>query len=482
MSDAYQQLIHRKSQLESDSGFEPVWMPEKLFPFQQALADWTVRKGRAAVFADCGLGKTFLELVQAENIARRTGGRVLILTPLAVAPQTIREADKLGVEAFHSKSGRLQGRIIVTNYERLHYFSPGDFEAVLCDESSVLKSFDGKRKAAITAFMRKVRYRGLYTATGAPNDYTELGTSSEALGYLGYMDMLARFFKNDRSNVATGRYHGKKSDFRLKHHAEEPFWRWICSWARSVRRPSDLGFENGAFTLPPITQEAHVVGTESVPEGMLFAVPAHTLKEQREERKRTLRERCEKVAELVSHNRPALVWCHLNAEGDRLEKIVPDSVQVSGQDSDDDKEAKLLDFASGNARVLVTKPKIGAWGLNFQHCSHVVFFPSHSFEQWYQGIRRCWRFGQSNPVKVDVVTTEGERYVLENLSRKMAAADRMFERIVAHMNRALHIEHAKRAPRSVSVPAWLTPLIRPEPGFVGSGPRPHENQPASALR
>lgn len=451
---SYATFIEAKSHLDQWLGFDPVFMPDILFPFQKNLADWMARKGRGATFADCGLGKTFLELVQAENVRRKTGKRTLILTPLAVAPQTVREAEKIGVEVLHSRAGEL-APIVVTNYERLHYFNPADFVQVLCDESSILKNFDGKRKSEITRFMRKVEFRGLYTATAAPNDYTELGTSSEAIGYLGHVDMLGKFFKNDRSNVAQGRYHGKKSDFRLKRHAEEPFWRWVCSWARSIRKPSDLGFDDVGFELPRLIDEQHTVGTESVPEGMLFSVPALTIEEQRDERRRTIRERCEKVAELVDHGRPALVWCHLNAEGDRLEKLIPDSVQVSGKDSDDDKEAKLNDFATGNARVLVTKPKIGAWGLNFQHCSHVVFFPSHSFEQWYQGVRRCWRFGQKNTVKVDIVTTEGERYVTENLKRKQLAAERMFSRIVAHMAEAMHIGRDMSYQSKVEVPKWL---------------------------
>ena len=239
MSD-YTAFLERKSQAGADSGFAPVWMPDFLFEFQASLVDWAVRKGRAAIFADCGLGKTPMGLVWASNVARKTLKPVLYLTPLAVAPQTVREAEKFGIQAAQSKDGSSDGHIIVANYERLHYFNSNDFGGVVCDESSVLKSFAGERRGEITAFMRKVPYRLLQTATAAPNDYVELGTSSEALGYMGHMDMLNRFFKNDLNNSAQGRMRGEVIKWRLKGHAETPFWRWVCSWARAIRRPSDL--------------------------------------------------------------------------------------------------------------------------------------------------------------------------------------------------------------------------------------------------
>jgi superfamily II DNA/RNA helicase len=223
-----------------------------------------------------------------------------------------------------------------------------------------------------------------------------------------------------------------------------------------MRRPSDLGFDDGRFILPPLTENEHLVDTNTAPEGMLFSLPAIGLHEQREERRRTITERCDKVAELVNGTgKPALVWCHLNKEGDRLAEIIPDAEQVSGADSDESKEEKFLAFASGQLRVLVSKPKIGAWGLNFQHCSHVTFFPSHSFEQYYQGVRRCWRFGQTQPVTVDIVTTEGERGVMKNLQRKAKAADQMFSSLVAEMNTAIKIERAVNFTNREEVPSWL---------------------------
>lgn len=452
----YEAFLDGKSQRGADNGFAPVWMPDFLFDFQREMVEWAIRKGRAAIFADCGLGKTPMGLTWAANVARKTDKPVLYLTPLAVSSQTIREAEKFGIEAAISREGKIASPIVVANYERLHYFNPDDFCGVVCDESSILKSFDGTRRGEITTFMRKMPYRLLQTATAAPNDFIELGTSSEALGYLGHMDMLNRFFKNDLNNSATGRMRGEVVKWRLKGHAELPFWRWVCSWARAIRRPSDIGFDDSAFVLPPLSECEHLVEAQSLAEGMLFALPAAGLKEQREERRRTIAERCEQVADLVNGTgQPALVWCHLNEEGDQLERMIPDAVQVSGSDSDDAKEDRLSAFANAKARVLITKPKIGAWGLNFQHCAHVTFFPSHSFEQYYQGVRRCWRFGQKRPVVVDIVTTEGERGVLRNLQRKASQADQMFSRLVDEMNSAQAIEKAKAPSTAMKVPSWI---------------------------
>ena len=232
--------------------------------------------------------------------------------------------------------------------------------------------------------------------------------------------------------------------------------RWVCSWARALRRPSDLGFDDRAFILPALVEQEHLVEADRLRDGMLFALPAHGLKEQREERRLTVNERCERVASLVNPTgQPALVWCHLNEEGDLLERLIPDAVQVAGQDSEEAKEDRLMAFANGKARVLITKPKIGAWGLNFQHCNHVTTFPSHSFEQYYQGVRRCWRFGQKREVHVDIVTTEGERGVLRNLQRKAAQADTMFSNLVAEMNAAQGIERKTHNTQAIEVPSWI---------------------------
>jgi hypothetical protein len=452
----YKDFLDQKTHEGAAHGFDPVFMPDQLFDFQQSLVDWAVRKGRAAIFADCGLGKTAMQLTWAENVARYTDKPVLILTPLAVAAQTIREGEKFGIECCRSSDGTVHGRIIITNYERLEHFNPADFAGVVCDESSILKSFDGARRNEITDFMRKVPYRLLATATAAPNDFIELGTSSEALGYMGHMDMLARFFKNDQNNLTSRRMYGEAPKWRFKGHAEIPFWRWVTSWARACRKPSDLGFDDGRFVLPALHERDHLIETQTVPDGMLFAIPATDLREQRAEKKRTVIERCEQVASMVaSTGQSALVWCHLNEEGDLLERLIPGAIQVSGKDKDDTKERRLIDFAEGRARVLITKPKIGAWGLNFQVCNHVTYFPSHSFEQYYQSVRRCWRFGQQRPVTVDIVLTEGERRIMENLHRKRLQAEQMFSNLVAEMNYSLEIQRKEYNTTPIEVPSWL---------------------------
>jgi len=452
----YQQFLDQKTQEGAAHGFEPIWMPTQLFDFQQSLVSWAIQKGRAAIFADCGLGKTAMQLTWAENVARHTGKPVLILTPLAVAAQTIREGEKFGIECQRSSDGAVAGRIAITNYERLGHFKPADFAGVVCDESSILKSFDGARRNEITDFMRKVPYRLLATATAAPNDFIELGTSSEALGYMGHMDMLSRFFKNDQNNLTSRRMYGEAPKWRFKGHAEQPFWRWVTSWARACRQPSDLGFDDGRFVLPVLSEVDHLIKTNTVPEGMLFAIPATDLREQRAEKKRTVKERCEQVASMVADTgQPALVWCHLNEEGDLLQQLIPDAVQVSGKHKDEAKERRLIDFAEGRSRVLITKPKIGAWGLNFQVCNHITYFPSHSFEQYYQSVRRCWRFGQKRPVTVDIILTEGERRIMQNLQRKRGQAEQMFGNLVAEMNYSLDIQRKEYNTTPIEVPSWL---------------------------
>lgn len=453
----YTEFLFNKMHDQTNSGFDPLFMPDFLFPVQSSLLEWSIRKGKAAIFADCGMGKTPMALVWAWNVVLKTDGRVLILTPLAVAAQFIEEAKKFGIDAVRSSGDNLPEKgIVITNYERLKNFNSKDFIGCVCDESSILKNYSGSRKAEITAFVRKMKYRLLATATAAPNDYIELGTSSEALGYLGYMDMLNKFFRNTMNNSATGRMRGQVIKWRLKGHAERPFWRWVCSWARAVRKPSDLGFSDEGFDLPTLHEKVHVVEVKTLADGMLFALPAAGLQEQREERKRSIQERCEKMADLVvDTGEPALLWCHLNDEGDLLEKLIPGSVQVSGSDSDLRKEEKLMAFQRGEVRVLITKPKIGAWGLNFQHCNHVLTFPSHSFEQYYQSIRRCWRFGQKRPVYVDIITTEGEQDVLKNLQRKAVQADEMFGNMVAEMNKELNISKVNKHTNNQEVPAWL---------------------------
>jgi len=449
----YQDFLQSKQQEADGSGFAPIWLPDWLHGFQQSLTDWAIRKGRDAIFADCGLGKTPMQLVWAENIVRQTNRPVLILTPLAVSYQTLREAEKFGIDCHRLIDSTVSGKIAVTNYERLHHFNPDNFSAVVCDESSIIKNYNGKRRWEITEFMRRLRYRLLCTATAAPNDYLELGTSSEALGYLGFSDMVTRFFKQETKKDCLG---WGRTKYIFRGHAEEPFWRWVNSWARVCRRPSDLGFSDDGFALPPLIESEHVVEHATLRSGMLLAVPAKGLREQREERRITIKERCEAAADIaIKHDGATVVWCHLNPEGDLLERIIPGAVQVAGRMPDEQKEERLLAFQQGEIKVLVTKPKIGCFGLNWQHCHNVVTFPSHSWEQYYQAVRRCWRFGQTQPVKVSVVTTEGERGVMQNLQRKAKQADRMFEALTRHANEALHIERGNGFPEKETVPAWL---------------------------
>lgn len=432
MSMTYTEFLQNKRQLSGRHGFVPLWTPDWLFDFQQALVDWAIWKGRSALFCDCGMGKTPMQLVWAQNIIQQTNRPVLIVAPLAASAQTVREAAKFSIPCQRSVTGSHSGiaQIVITNYERLHLFNANEFIGVVCDESSILKNFDGATKATVTEFMRSLPYRLLCTATAAPNDYIELGTSSEALGELGYVDMLTRFFKNDESSLAP-LSHGTK--WRFKPHAERAFWQWMCSWARAARRPSDLGFTDDRFVLPPLVERITCVEASRPMPGYLFTVPAQTLEDQRAERRMTIRERCEKVSEISSGAEKFVAWCHLNAEGDLLEELLPNSRQVSGSQSDEEKEEIFNAFTDGELSHLITKPKIGAFGLNWQHCHQMSMFPSHSYEQYYQGIRRCWRFGQIHTVTIDIITTKGEADVLGNLQRKSAAADRMFAALVLEM-------------------------------------------------
>lgn len=309
----YSEFLQKKIQEGANHGFKPLFIPDSLFDFQKAMAEYGIVKGRAALFEDCGLGKTFQFLVWAQNIVEYTNKPVLVLTPLSVAGQTIREANKFQIEATRSNDGNVTGKIVITNYEKLHLFDWKDYAGVVCDESSCLKSADAARRKYITDFMRKVPYRLLCTATAAPNDYLELGTSSEALGYLGFMDMLNRFFKNDQGNSAMRRMYGEAPKWRFRGHAEIPFWQWVCSWARAIRKPSDLGFDDLDFILPKLSTIEHVVKAKSLPNGYLFAMSARNLQEQREESKRTINERCQKIADLMNTNESGFVGCHLNA-------------------------------------------------------------------------------------------------------------------------------------------------------------------------
>lgn len=448
----YEDFVSAKSQLSGEFGFDPDFVHQNCYPFQAHLIEWAVRQGRGAIFADCGLGKTLIQLCWAENVRRKTGLPVLILSPLSVSLQTVEESHKFGFDCARSFDGKINAPLITSNYERLHHFNPDKFSGVVCDESSILKNFDGVRKKQITDFMRKMKYRLLCTATAAPNDYIELGTSSEAVGNLGYMDMLGRFFKNDEGSLHPA-FHGSK--WRFKHHAERDFWRWICSWARACRRPSDLGFDDGPFILPPLTERETIVESQRL-DGFLFPVKAVSLEEQRLERKATIKIRCEKAAELVSHSRPSVSWCQLNAEADALVSMIDGAEQIKGSDSDERKEELLEAFRHGQLKKLVTKPKIAAFGLNWQHCAHMTYFPDHSFEQYYQSTRRLWRFGQKNEVIIDNIVSDSNGGISSNLRRKATACDSMFAAMVDQMNNVLRVQSSSFHSGEMEVPSWLS--------------------------
>ena len=445
---SYEQFISAKSQSHLDSGFEPTFMPGFLFGFQQALVGWSVRKGRAAIYAECGLGKTPMQLAWAQNVVEKTNRPVLILTPLAVGGQTVREGAKFGIEAAQTRDGTVAGKITVTNYQQLHKFNRHDFAGLVCDESSILKNFDGAIREQVTDFMRDMRFRLLCTATAAPNDYIELGTSSEALGELRRVEMMAQYFNHDG---------GETSKWRLKKHAaKHAFWQWICTWARAVQKPSDLGFPNEGYDLPPLRTVEHIIRARTANPDFLFDMPAVGLDEQRKERRRTINERCETAAALVNGTgKPFVSWCHLNEEGHLLERLIPDAVEVEGSDSDEFKEETFEAFAAGQIRGIVSKPSIAGFGLNWQHCAHQTFFPSHSFEQWYQSVRRCWRFGQKSPVTIDVVSSEGESGVVANMNRKADQAAQLFSRLVELINAEAVIENKSRNKSQTELPSWL---------------------------
>lgn len=453
----YAEFLDAKRQKNVGHGFEPDSLPNHLFPFQRELVEWSIRQGRGALFADCGMGKTPMELAFAQAVHDRIGKPVLLLTPLAVGFQIVKEAEKFGHEAALSRNGKAAAPITVTNYEQAHKFNPADFGGVVCDESSILKSFDGTTRAIVTELMREMPYRLLGTATAAPNDYLELGTSAEALGELGYTDMLSRFFVNDnrtvtsRSNFAAA---GRSVGWRFKGHSEVPFWRWVSSWARAIRKPSDYGYSDDGFTLPPLVEELHVVDSSIPRDDMLFDAPAVGLAEERAEMRRSLPDRCEKAAELLKDAETGVAWCHLNDESSMLTRLIDGAVEVAGSDAPEAKEEKLRAFTDGEIRVLVTKPSIGAWGLNWQHSHRMTYFVSHSYEQYYQAVRRSWRFGQTQPVTVDVIASRGVEGILDNLQRKSRQADRMFDALLAHMTDALHIQRVTDHTQTINLPNW----------------------------
>jgi hypothetical protein len=455
----YADFIARRASLPSPVGLEgPFDLLPELFPHQRDLVGWALRKGRAAIFADTGLGKTLTQLEWARVVAERVGP-VLILTPLAVADQTVVEARRFGIRAEYRREDDPSLPITVANYEMLPHFDADRYAGVVLDESSILKAYDGKTRNAIIGAFGQTPYRLACTATPAPNDHTELGNHSEFLGVKSRVEMLAEYFVHDG---------GSTQNWRLKGHAEDVFWRWVCTWGAVVKMPSDLGHDDAGYVLPDLVDEEVVVPIDhqdAWSEGYLFAPDVSTLADQRATRRATLDKRVAAAAAIANGtSEPVLIWGELNAETEAAAAAIPDAVEVRGSDSPEVKRDRLIGFAGGQHRVLVTKPKIAGFGMNWQHCSRVVFLgASHSYEQTYQAIRRCWRFGQTRPVTVTVIRAETEGPIMANYRRKEADAARLAEGMLAHMRESMQseIRASKREwndydPRvPMTVPSWV---------------------------
>lgn len=432
----YQAFLDSKKHSLNDSGISVDELPSQLFDFQAHVTDIALKRGRCAVFLDTGLGKTIIQLTIAKEYVRHTNKPVLIITPLAVAFQFLKEAEKFGIDDIeYSKDGRYKSKIVVCNYERMDKFDSADFDCVLLDESSILKNFKGAIKAQITSFLKRVKYRYLFTATPSPNDFIEIGTSSEALGYMGYMDMLSKFFTNNEDTISPQKIGVK---WTLKGHAERAFFEWVSGWSVSMRKPSDLGFSDKGFILPELRTNHHKVFNDRNlcidGQHQLFSFPSTRLTEVREEQKATVEKRCEQAVGLVESHDTSVYWCNLNQEGDLLEAMDGNAVQLKGSMILDKKEEILLAFADGQIKKLITKPKITCFGLNWQHCNHTVYFPTFSYEQYYQAIRRFWRFGQKNPVNVDMVYSDGQEKVVNSLEAKAEKANQLFSRLNMAIN------------------------------------------------
>lgn len=450
----YNDFLEAKRHSSIDYGIDATFIPDQMFDYQEYVTRYAIKKGRCAVFLDTGLGKTLIELTVAVNYFRKTNKPVLIITPLAVAFQFLKEAELFNIGSIeYSKDGKYKSDIVVCNYERLDKFNSSDFDCIILDESSILKNFDGAIKSQITGFMKRVKYRYLFTATPSPNDFIELGTSSEALGYMGYMDMLGKFFTNNEDTIKPQNI---GTQWILKGHAKDHFFEWVSSWSISMRKPSDLGFSDERHILPKLVTNFHSVINEEnlVVNGQiqLFNQIARRLTEVRSEQKLTQQKRCERAVELAG-NETVVYWVNFNKEAELINELDSDAVEIKGSMNLDKKEGILLDFAKGNIKHLITKPKITAFGLNWQHCNHTVYFPTFSYEQYYQAIRRFWRFGQKNDVTVDLVYSDGQKRVLDSLLAKAKKADEMFSKL----NDTLHEYKEKKSDfdKQLNFPTWI---------------------------
>lgn len=449
----YEEFIKSKAHTSGDYGFEPLWYPSSAFDFQENIIYKSVMKGRVGVFADTGLGKTLISLSTAYNIVLKTNKKVLILTPLAVAFQFIDEATRIEIDDIeYSKDGKHSKKIVICNYERLHYFNSDDFECVLCDESSILKNFNGQIKNQITSFIKKVPYRFLATATPSPNDFIELGTSSEALGYMGYMDMLGKFFKNNQNSIDINNKNiGEK--FYLKPHAEKAFFQWVNSWSIMVKKPSDLGFSDERYKLPKLITNNHIViNNNHYGMGSLFAIEAKSMSEIKNEQKLTEEQRCIKAVELAK-DKTSVYWCNTNQESSYLKNMDKEAVEIIGSQSIEQKEEILKAFANCEIKRIITKAKMTGMGLNWQHCNHSVFFPTWSYEQYYQAIRRFWRFGQTKDVTIDLVISEGQTRVMEALQQKTKKAQELYQNLVENVN-SNYVEDIKKDLKQIIKPKF----------------------------
>jgi len=423
----YMTFLQQKIVKMEDSGFVAKNLNPLLFDFQKRIVEWSLKKGRSAVFAGCGLGKTAIQLEWARLVFERTQEPVIILAPLAVSHQTIQEAAKFKITNVHivQDQSQIKQGINITNYEKIHKFNAESFSGVVLDESSILKGLDSKTRALLTENFMRTPYKMACSATPAPNDFMELGSHSEFLNIMSRAEMLAMFFTHDGGNT---------SKWRLKGHSRHKFWEWVASWAVVVRTPSDIGYPDDGYILPSCEITTEIVKMER-DEGALFAIEAVSLNDQRASKRKSLADRVSKCAEMVnSSNDQWIVWCELNDESTALKNAIPDAVEVRGSDTNEHKESALIGFSEGKHRVIVTKPSIAGHGMNWQNCHNIAFCGlSHSYEQFYQAIRRCWRFGQQNPVNVHVVIGEKERPILDNVSRKEKDAEKLWEGVVAVM-------------------------------------------------
>jgi hypothetical protein len=470
----YAEFLAGKLPSVKPAGIGPRPLPRALKRFQRDIVDWSLRQGRAAIFAGTGLGKTVQQLAWADAIVADTKKPALVLAPLAVAQQTVKEAEKFDIDgvAYAADRSAPPARIVVTNYDRLGKFDPAVFSAIVLDESSIIKAHDSATRAALIEFAAGIHYRLPCTATPAPNDYVELGNHAEFLGVCSAKEMLATWFVHDGSIRATNaQNHGAKpvADWRLKRHAERDFWAWVACWAVMIRHPRDLGDDEPGYDLPPLRKHQVTVPVPYAPSietGTLFPMAASTLSERLGARRSSIAERVKRAAGIVNEQRdkPWLIWCHLNDEADALKAALPWAVEVRGNDEAAVKADRLLGFADGRYPALISKPSIAGWGMNFQICADMVFVGlNDSFEQLFQAIRRCWRFGQSQPVNAWLIASELEGAVVANLENKEREHERMAEAMAVHMRdltaRALRGGAAASVQphtQPMSIPAWLT--------------------------